>query len=137
MLSNAFSKSVLLSAIAGFIVFSLYGFVVHGNLLQDLYAAQPAGLYRAEADSQPLMHWIFIAYALMAWVMAILRPAGVDTVAEGLQRGALLGVFLGAVNFILYAVQPMTFDAAVIVFIADVVMVALGGGIIAAVAGRS
>lgn len=129
-----FSKSVLITAAAGFVTFSLYGFIVHGILLQDLYADLPQGLWRPEGEE--MMLWIFVAYALMAWTLSALRPAGVITSAEGFQRGLLLGVFLGSVNFIYYAIQPWTLEVTLVAFAADVFMPAVAGLVMAPVAGR-
>lgn len=129
-----FSKSVLITAAAGFVVFSLYGFVVHGILLQDMYASLPEGLWRPEGEEKML--WILIAYALMAWALSALRPPGVTTAAEGFQRGLIIGVFLGSMNFIFYAIQPWTLDVTLIAFAADVFMPAVAGLVMAPVAGR-
>lgn len=129
-----FSKSVLITAAAGFVTFSLYGFIVHGILLQDLYMSLPQGLWRPEGEE--MMLWIFVAYALMAWMLSALRPAGVTTSIEGFQRGLLLGVFLGSVNFIYYAIQPWTLEVTLVAFAADVFMLAVAGLVMAPVAGR-
>lgn len=136
MLSKIFNKTVLLTTAAGFIVFSLYGFVVHGILLQDMYNSLTGSMWRTEAESQTLMHWIFIAYIIMAWMLAIMRPDGVKGFNCGMQYGAAAGAFLGAVNLINYAIQPLTMEVTMITFIADVVMVALGMGVMAMVAGK-
>ncbi len=129
-----FTKSVLMTALAGFVTFSLYGILVHGILLQDLYAGLPQGLWRPEGEEK--MAWIFLAYALMAWVLAALRPAGVTTSMVGFQRGLLLGVFLGSVNFIFYAIQPWTLEVTLVAFTADVFMPAVAGLVMAPVAAR-
>ncbi|MCH8863192.1 MAG: hypothetical protein IID51_11855 [Proteobacteria bacterium] len=129
-----FTKSVLMTALAGFVVFSLYGFIVHGILLQDMYASLPQGLWRPEGEEKML--WILIAYALMAWVLAALRPADVTTSMVGFQRGLLLGVFLGSVNFIFYAIQPWTLEVTLVAFAADVFMPAVAGLVMAPVAAR-
>lgn len=136
MITNMFTKKVLVVAVAGFVVFSVYGFLVHGILLQDMYNSLPGAFWRSEAESQALMHWIFIAYALMAWVLAILRPDDLTGVSDGFQRGGLIGVFLGSVNFINHAIMPMTMKATLVVFGADVVMIALVGAAMAFVAGK-
>ncbi len=136
MSSNMFEKNVLIVAVTGFVVFGVYGFVVHAILLQDMYNSLPGAFWRSEAESQALMHWIFIAYALMAWVLAILRPDDLTSVSGGFQRGGLIGVFLGSVNFINYAIMPMTLKATWVVFGADVLMVALVGAAMAFVAGK-
>lgn len=135
MIPTLFSRRILLTALAAFITFAIYGFIVHAILLGDMYAALPAGTWRTEAESEALMYWIFIAYALMAWSMAVLCPPGVNKAGEGLVLGALLGVFLGAVNLINYAIQPFPLNVTLIVYLADIVMVALAGAVTGLVAG--
>lgn len=82
------------------------------------------------------MHWIFIAQFLMAWMLAVMRPESVNDMGSGFQYGIYAGVFLGAVNFINYAIQPMTLNITFIVFVADIVMVALGMAVLAMVANK-
>lgn len=136
MLSKLYTKTVLLTAVAGFFVFSIYGFVIHGIMLQDTYNSLPSTMWRSEADSEALMHWIFIAYILMAWMLAVLRPDYVTNLACGLKYGAAAGVFLGSVNLINYAIQPITMNVTLITFAADVVMVALVMAAMAVVANK-
>ncbi len=136
MSSKLYTKSVLLTAAAGFIVFAIYGFVVHGNLLQDTYSSLPATMWRNEADSQQLMHWIFVAYAIMAWMLAVMRPDSVKDFRCGLKYGFLAGAFLGSVNFINFVIQPLTMKVTLISFLADIVMVSLAMGVMAIVANR-
>lgn len=136
MLSRAFTKPVIFSALAGFIIFSIYGFLVHGMLLQDSYNSLPATLWRNEAESQGLMHWVFIAYFLMAWMLAILHPKSVTRFTGGLQYGFMSGIFLGSVNFITYAIQPLTLNITFITFVADVVMITLGLAVMVLVSQR-
>ena len=136
MTSQLFNKTILLTTVAGFIVFTIYGFVVHGMLLQDTYNSLPASMWRTEADSQALMHWVFIAYILMAWMLSVLRPDSVTGFECGLKYGFAAGVFLGSVNFIYFAIQPMTMKVTLLSFAADIVMVSLGMAVMAVVAGK-
>lgn len=128
------SKRLLIHSVVVFLAFSLYGFVVHGILLEDTYAQQP-GLWRSEAETEALMHWIFIAYALMAVVFAMMFAKGYEDrgLGEGLRFGLLTGVLIGAVNLIFYAVQPSTLGMALVLFAADVGMTVVAGLALAAV----
>ena len=136
MASSLFSRNVLILTAVGFVAFAAYGFLVHGILLASTYEGLGEGMWRTEAEMNALTHWIMIAYALMAWMLAVLRPANIDTLAEGVGRGVFIGVFLGSVNLINYAVQPVPLNTTLIVFAADVAMVAFGFGLMAMVAGR-
>lgn len=136
MIGRMFSKSVLIVALAGFVTFAVYGFVVHAVLLADMYNGLPGELWRTEAESQAMFHWIFIAYALMAWVMATLRPDDLTGAGDGFMRGALVGVLVGSVNLINYAIQPLTLASTLTVFAADIIMFALVGAVMALIAGK-
>ncbi len=128
------SKRFLIHSAVVFVVFSLYGFVVHGILLEDTYNKVP-GLWRPQAETDALMHWFFIAYALMAVPFAMIFAKGYENrgLGEGLRFGLLIGIFLGAVNLIFYAVQPSTVNLTIITFLADIGMTVAAGLALAAV----
>ena len=128
------SKRLLIHSAVVFVVFSLYGFVVHGILLEDTYNKVP-GLWRPQAETDALMHWFFIAYALMAVPFTMIFAKGYENrgLGEGVRFGLLIGIFLGAVNLIFYAVQPSTLNLTIITFLADVGMTVAAGLALAAV----
>ena len=128
------SKRFLIHSAVVFVVFSLYGFVVHGILLEDTYNKVP-GLWRPQAETDALMHWFFIAYALMAVSFSMIFAKGYENrgLGEGLRFGLLIGIFLGAVNLIFYAVQPSTVNLTIITFLADIGMTVAAGLALAAV----
>ncbi|MEE8295088.1 MAG: hypothetical protein V3R64_05210 [Sphingomonadales bacterium] len=124
-----FNKQILISTLAVFITFSAYGFLVWGYALGEMMYAEMGNVWRADEDASGLMHWIFIAYALMAYVMAWIWKYGNEDkgVGEGVRYGLLLGALFGSAHFIAYAVQPITMKGALMAFGIDVVMFALAG----------
>jgi hypothetical protein len=128
------SKRLLIHSAVVFIVFSLYGFVVHGILLEDTYNELP-GLWRPQAETEALLYWIFIAHALMAVPFAMIFAKGYENrgLGEGVRFGLLIGIFLGAGNLIFYAIQPSTLNLTAITFLADIGMTVAAGLALAAV----
>ncbi len=82
-----------------------------------------------------MMHWFFIAYALMAVPFSMIFAKGYENrgLGEGVRFGLLIGIFLGAVNLIFYAVQPSTLNLTIITFLADIGMTVAAGLALAAV----
>ena len=121
------SKRFTFSTIAVFATLSIYGFLVWGVLLSDAMYAEMGGIWRAEGEE--LMAWIFIAYALMAYVMVRIWKHGQEDKgsAEGFRYGLLTGVLFGSAELISYAVQPITLKGALMAFGIDVVMFIIAG----------
>ena len=127
------SKRLLIHSGVVFLVFAIYGFVVHGIMLEDIYAQAP-GLWRPQAETEALIHWILIANAIMAVAFSMIFAKGYENrgLGEGLRFGLLIGIFLGSVNLIFYAVQPSTLNLTIITFLADVGMTVASGLALAA-----
>ena len=88
----------------------LFGFVVHGVLLQGDYARLP-GLFRTEADAQAHLPAVFLHHLLrglaITWVYRQGREAARPWLGQGLRFGALLAVLLVVSTYLIYyAVQP-------------------------------
>ncbi|MEE8370857.1 MAG: hypothetical protein V3R73_01835, partial [Sphingomonadales bacterium] len=92
-------------------------------------------LWRTQAKTDALMYWIVIAYLLMAVPFAAMFAKGFEDkgLGEGLRFGLYTGIFLGSVNFIYYAVQPMTMNMTALSFAADIGMTVLAGLALAAI----
>ncbi|MHA1543841.1 MAG: hypothetical protein ACTSU8_01755 [Alphaproteobacteria bacterium] len=128
-----FNKRILISTIAVFVTFSVYGWLVWGVLLSEALYAEMGGIWRAEGEEQ--MAWIFIAYALMAYVMAWIWKYGNEDkgVGEGVRYGLMLGALFGSAELIAYAVQPITMKGALMAFGIDVVMFVIAGIVLSVV----
>lgn len=127
-------KRLLIHSFVVFVVFMIYGYVVHGVLLHDIYNEVP-GLWRTQAETNTLSHWFAIAYLLMAVPFAAMFAKGFEDkgLGEGLRFGLYTGVFLGSVNFIYYAVQPRTMNMTLLPYAADIGMTVLAGLALAAI----
>ena len=126
-------KRFIISFIAVFVTFSLYGFLVWGVVLAEAMYAEMGGIWRAEGEEQ--MAWIFIAYALMSYVMVRIFKHGQEEkgIAEGVRYGLMAGVLFGSAELIAYAVQPITMKGALMAFGIDVVMFVIAGVVLSVV----
>jgi hypothetical protein len=104
------TKQCLISLVVLFIASMMFDFVVHGLLLKNDYAGQPA-LMRTEADAQRHFPAMLLAHVfLAAGVTAIYRrgrEAGKPWFGQGLRFGLWFAVASCAPTFLIYyAVQP-------------------------------
>ena len=111
------NKQFLLSVVVVFFVSMITDFVVHGLLLKNDYAGQPA-LMRTEADAQRHMPAMLLAHVFIAaGVTAIYRrgrEAGRPWVGQGLRFGCWFAVAACVPGFLIYyAVQPVGLMVAV------------------------
>jgi len=109
------NKQFIISVIVVFIATMAVGFVVHGLLLGQEYAALP-NLYRSEEDSQNYFHYMLIAHLLMSigltWVYRMGRQ---DTpwLGQGIRFGLAIIVLMTIPMYVIYyAVQPIPHDLA-------------------------
>lgn len=88
---------MILSAAAATIVFSIYGFLVHGLLIAKDYVPHPVGVYRsgdAARSYMPLgLIGIFIAILVFAAVYAKSYEAGCGS-GQGARLGVLFGILM-------------------------------------------
>lgn len=105
------TKQCIVSIVVLFIASMILDFCVHGLLLKNDYAAQPA-LMRTEADAQRHFPAMLLAHAFIAvGVTAIYRrgrETGKDWMGQGFRFGLWFAVAACVPGFLIYyAVQPM------------------------------
>ena len=62
---------IVVSALAAFVVFFVYGFLVHGMLIARDYLPYPIGVYRTDQNLMPVgMVGIFVAILVFAIIYA-------------------------------------------------------------------
>jgi hypothetical protein len=95
------SSKTLIAAAAGFVVLFLLAFLFYGWLLMDFFTANAGSVAGAMKES-PDWPWLVIGEFLGALTLAvILGWAGVRTVGEGIQKGAVFGFLVAlTVGFI-------------------------------------
>jgi hypothetical protein len=88
---------IFLAALAAWLVFFTYGFLVHGLLLAEDYTPYPVGVYRAAEDGRSHMPigllGIFVAILVFAMIYAK-GYVGKHHPLTGARLGFLFGVFL-------------------------------------------
>ena len=104
------NKQSIISVVVLFVVSMALDFVVHGLLLKNDYASQPA-LMRTEADAQRHAPAMLLAHVLLAvGVTAIYRrgrEVGKPWLGQGLRFGLWFAVAACVPGFLIYyAVQP-------------------------------
>lgn len=89
----------------------LLGFIVHGLLLAQDYAALGA-MFRSDGDSRHYMHWMVFAHVLvgfaMTWIYAQGFSDGRPSAMQGLRFGLAMALFSTVPGYLVYyAVQPL------------------------------
>ncbi len=87
----------LVASIAVFVVMFGFDFLVHGNLLKDLYAAN-SRLFLGMAESQARMAYMLAGQLSFAAAFVFLYSQGYSgkgSVAEGLRYGLYVGLLIG------------------------------------------
>jgi hypothetical protein len=100
-------KKFLVAWVVLFVLYWVGGFVIHGLLLHDDYAA--TALMRPEADANKLMHLMALAHVLMAGAFVWIYARGVETkpwLGQGLRFGLAVAVLFVPIFIIYYVVQP-------------------------------
>jgi uncharacterized membrane protein len=133
------SNKVLIAALLGALVSFLLGWLIWGMLLSNFMNENAiAGVMRAEDE---MIWWaLILGQFFFGLLLALIfsRWAGISTFATGAQAGAVLGVLL-ALYFdlmMLATTHMFTPTAAVVDVIANAVVTAITGGVIAWYLGR-
>jgi len=127
-------KNFLISVLVMFVATMVVGFVVHGVLLGQDYAALP-NLYRGEEDSQNYFHLMLLAHVQMAIGLTWIYRMGRDDspwLGQGLRFGIAIVVLMTIPTYMIYfAVQPMPEALAVKQIMYDTAAMLLMGMLVA------
>lgn len=125
------NKKLVIATVVTFVYLALFGFVAHAIVLEGMYS-EMASLMRPQDAAMGLMHWIYIAYLLQAFVLSsfYLRLGG-GGVVSGLKFGAMAGVMIGAVMLIQFSVYQFILYQSLTLFLTDVLHYA-GAGLVLA-----
>ena len=101
-------KRFLLAFIAAYIFIFVWGWLLNGVLLKDVYAETP-NLWRPQSEMMSLFHWIILGQALVVFSFVMIYASGFagGGVIAGIRLGLLLEIAAIGMRLGFYAVQPM------------------------------
>jgi len=101
-------KRFILAFIAAYIFLFVWGWLLNGVLLKDLYAETP-NLWRSQSEMAGLFHWIVIGQALVVLSFVMIYASGFagGGVLAGIRLGVLLEIAAIGMRLGFYAVQPI------------------------------
>jgi hypothetical protein len=127
------NKKFLVAWLVMFIVYMAGGFVVHGVLLADDYAA--TGMMRPEAEAQAMMGWMLFAHVLMAGAFTWIYARGVENkpwLGQGLRFGLAVALLcVVPIYIIYYVVQPTPGELAAKQIVFDTIWTLILGAVVA------
>jgi hypothetical protein len=100
-------KRFLLAFIAAYVFLFIWGWLLNGVFLKDVYAQTP-NLWRTQSEMMSLFHWIIIGQALVVFSFVMIYATGFagGGVVAGIRLGVLLEIAAIGMRLGFYAVQP-------------------------------
>ena len=101
-------KRFVFAFIAAYVFLFLWGWLLNGVFLKDVYAQTP-NLWRSQSEMIGLFHWIIIGQALIVFSFVIIYASGFagGGVIAGIRLGVLLEIAAIGMRLGFYAVQPI------------------------------
>ena len=101
-------KRFILAFVAAYIFIFLWGWLLNGVFLKDVYAQTP-NLWRSQSEMMSLFHWIIIGQALIVFSFVMIYASGFagGGVVAGIRLGVLLEIAAIGMRMGFYAVQPI------------------------------
>jgi len=101
-------KKFILAFIAAYIFLFVWGWLLNGVLLKDVYAETP-NLWRPQSEMMSLFHWILLGQALIVFAFVMIYVSGFagGGVIAGVRLGILLEIAAIGMRLGFYAVQPI------------------------------
>ena len=101
-------RRFIIAFIAAYSFLSVWGWLLNGVLLKDVYAETP-NLWRSQTEMASLFHWIIIGQALVVFSFVMIYASGFagGGVIAGIRLGLLLEIAAIGMRLGFYAVQPI------------------------------
>lgn len=101
-------KRFIFAFIAAYIFLFIWGWLLNGFILKDMYAETP-NLWRSQSEMLSLFHWILIGQALIVFAFVMMYASGFagGGVTAGIRLGLLLEIAAIGMRLGFYAVQPI------------------------------
>ena len=127
-------KKFLIAFIITFVWIFAFGYVWWGLLMHSAHMEVPA-MFRPEAEFGNYMPWLILGHIIMAFFLTCIYASFVSRggVGAGAKLGVKLGLFCGGIDFIGYAVHPMTTKMLWGWVAGDVLMLLIAGALIGAI----
>jgi hypothetical protein len=127
-------KRFWIAFIAAYIFMFLWGWLLNGVVLKDVYA-QWASLFRSREEMMSLFHWILIGQALLIFAFVMIYASGFagGGVMAGIKLGVLLEIAAIGMRMAIYAVQPFPGQMLVYGSIGGLIEMVIVGAIVGAV----
>jgi hypothetical protein len=127
-------KRFILAFIAAYIFLFVWGWLVNGVLLKDIYAQTP-NLWRTQTEMLSFFHWILIGQALIVFAFVMLYVVGFagGGVVAGIRLGILLEIAAIGMRMGVYAVQPFPGKLLVYASIGGLIEMIITGAVVGAI----
>jgi hypothetical protein len=127
-------KRFIIAFIAAYIFLFVWGWLLNGVLLKDIYA-QTSNLWRMQTEMLSFFHWILIGQALIvfAFVMIYLTGFAGGGVVAGIRLGILLEIAVIGMRMGVYAVQPFPGKLLIYASIGGLIEMIITGAIVGAI----
>jgi hypothetical protein len=101
-------KRFVFSFIAAYVFIFLWGWLLNGVFLKDVYAQTP-NLWRPQSEMMSLFHWIIMGQALIVFAFVMIYATGFagGGAIAGIRLGILLEIAAIGMRLGFYAVQPI------------------------------
>jgi hypothetical protein len=127
-------KRFTIAFIAAYVFIFVWGWLLNGVLLKDVYAQTP-NLWRPQSEMMSLFHWILIGQALvmLAFVMIYASGFAGGGVMAGVRLGILLEIAAIGMRLGFYAVQPFPGKLIVYGSVSGLIEMIIVGAIVGAI----
>jgi hypothetical protein len=111
----------------------LWGWLLNGVLLKDIYAQTP-NLWRSQSEMMALFHWIIIGQALIVFAFLMIYASGfAGGIVAGIRLGVPLEIAAIGMRMGFYAVQPIPGDLLIYGSLSGVIEMIIVGAIVGAI----
>src|SRR6266550_1510462 len=127
-------KRFILAFIAAYIFIFLWGWLLNGVLLKDVYA-EAQNLFRSRSEMMGLFHWILLGNALLILAVVMIYASGFagGGVAAGIRLGIMLEIAAIGMRLGFYAVQPFPGNLIVYGSVGGLIEMIIVGAIVGAI----
>ncbi len=127
-------KRFIIAFIAAYIFLFVWGWLVNGIFLKDVYAETP-NLWRTQSEMFSFFHWILIGQALIVFAFVMIYAVGFagGGVIAGIRLGILLEVAAIGMRMGVYAVQPFPGKLLIYSSIGGLIEMIITGAIVGAI----